>query len=82
MNGIDVLVFTAGIGENQQDIRAAVCKDMDYLGIKMDYEKNMAVQGKEACVSTPDSKVQIWIVPTEEELMIAKDTARLAEAQK
>jgi acetate kinase len=80
MNGIDVLVFTAGIGENQQDIRAAVCRDMDYLGIKMDEEKNMAVQGYEACVSAADSKVQIWIIPTEEELMIAKDTAALAAA--
>ncbi|MEN6460299.1 MAG: acetate kinase [Syntrophomonas sp.] len=78
LNGCDCLVFTAGVGENAIDIRENVCKDLDYLGIKMDVEKNH-VRGKEVDVSTPDSKVKIFIIPTNEELVIARDVVRLCK---
>lgn len=78
LNGCDCLVFTAGVGENGIDIRENVCKDLDFLGIKMDVEKNK-VRGKEVDVSTPDSKIKIFIIPTNEELVIARDTYRLAK---
>ena len=79
LNGIDVLTFTAGVGENGITNRAAICEYLGYLGIKIDPEKNN-VRGKEALISTPDSKVQVWVVPTNEELMIARDTAELVKA--
>ncbi len=79
LNGIDVLTFTAGVGENGISNRAAICEYLGYLGIKIDPEKNN-VRGKEALISTPDSKVQVWVVPTNEELMIARDTAELVKA--
>ena len=81
LNGIDVLTFTAGVGENGITNRAAICEYLGYLGIKIDPEKNN-VRGKEALISTPDSKVQVWVVPTNEELMIAQDTADLVKAAK
>ena len=79
LNGIDVLTFTAGVGENGISNRAAICEYLGYLGVKIDPEKNN-VRGKEALISTPDSKVQVWVVPTNEELMIARDTAELVKA--
>lgn len=78
LNGCDCLVFTAGVGENAIDIRENVCADLDYLGIKMDVEKNK-VRGKEVDVATDDSKVRIFIIPTNEELVIARDTYNLAK---
>ena len=81
MNGIDVLTFTAGVGENDGGVRAGVCEYLGYLGVKIDPELNKK-RGKEICISTPDSKVQVWIVPTNEELMIAQDTAELVKAAK
>ncbi len=81
LNGIDVLTFTAGVGENGISNRAAICEYLSYLGIKIDPEKNNT-RGKEALISTPDSKVQVWVVPTNEELMIARDTAELVNAAK
>ena len=78
LNGLDVLTFTAGVGENGPDTRAAVCSYLGYLGVKLDEEKNK-VRGKEMLISTPDSKVQVWVVPTNEELMIAQDTAELVK---
>jgi acetate kinase len=81
LNGIDVLTFTAGVGENGISNRAAICEYLGYLGVKIDPEKNN-VRGKEALISTPDSKVQVWVVPTNEELMIARDTAELVNAAK
>lgn len=77
LNGCDCLVFTAGVGENAIDIRENVCKDLEFLGIKMDAEKNN-VRGKEVDVSAADSKVKIFIIPTNEELVIARDTLRLS----
>ena len=78
LNGIDVLTFTAGVGENDGSIRAAVCEYLGFLGVKIDPELN-GKRGKEMMISTPDSKVQVWVVPTNEELMIAKDTADLVK---
>ena len=78
LNGLDVLTFTAGVGENDKNIRAAVCEYLGYLGVKIDLEKNKG-RGKEIKLSTDDSKVQVWLVPTNEELMIAKDTAALVK---
>ncbi len=79
MNGLDALVFTAGIGENQYNIRRAVCEDMSFLGIKIDEEKNVNFKrGVPFDISAQDSKVKIWIIPTDEEYMIALDTQRLA----
>lgn len=76
MNGLDVLVFTAGIGENEPEIRAIVCQDMDYLGINIDLQRNN-FKGQEREISTPNSKVKVWVIPTNEELVIARETARL-----
>ena len=77
MGGVDVLVFTAGVGENSGPTRAAVCEGLEFLGIKIDPEKN-AVRGKEADISAADSRVRVLVIPTNEELMIARDTKRLA----
>ena len=76
MGGVDAIVFTAGIGENSIDLRRKICEGLEYMGIKMDAEKNN-VRGKEADVSAADSKVKIFVIPTNEELMIAMDTAAL-----
>ncbi|MBQ8237287.1 MAG: acetate kinase [Oscillospiraceae bacterium] len=81
MNGIDVLTFTAGVGENDKGVRAAVCEYLGYLGVEIDPELNNC-RGKEVKISTANSKVQVWIVPTNEELMIAQDTAELVKAAK
>lgn len=78
LNGCDCLVFTAGVGENGYDVREAICADMDYLGVKMDNEKNK-VRGKEVDVATEDSPVRIFVIPTNEELVIARDTLRLSK---
>lgn len=77
LGGCDVLVFTAGVCENQSDIREMVCKDMEWMGIKLDLEKNATIHGEEAVISTPDSKVKVVVIPTDEELMIATDTMEL-----
>jgi len=76
LSGIDVLTFTAGVGENDCAVRAAVCDYLGFMGVKLDPELNKK-RGQELCISAPDSKVQVWVVPTNEELMIAQDTAEL-----
>ena len=81
LNGIDVLTFTAGVGENDCNVRATVCEYLSFMGVKIDPELN-SKRGKEMVISTPDSKVQVWVVPTNEELMIAQDTAELVKAAK
>ena len=81
LNGIDVLTFTAGVGENDCSVRAEICNYLGFMGVKIDPELN-SKRGKEMCISTPDSKVQVWVVPTNEELMIAQDTADLVKAAK
>ncbi|MCX7762686.1 MAG: acetate kinase [Candidatus Kryptonium sp.] len=76
MGGVDVLVFTAGIGENSPDVRKSVCEGLEFLGIKIDDEKNNSPE-KEKIVSTDDSKVKVLVIPTNEELVIALDTAEI-----
>ena len=78
MNGIDVLVFTAGIGENSPLIRKMVCENMDYLGIEIDESKN-EVRGKERIISSDNSKVEVMVIPTNEELVIAEDTEKIVK---
>ncbi|PQQ67320.1 acetate kinase [Acetivibrio saccincola] len=76
MNGVDAVVFTAGIGENNDYVRSKILTDMDFLGIKIDEEKNK-VRGEEMDISTPDAKVRTLVIPTNEELAIARETVRL-----
>lgn len=78
MNGVDAVVFTAGVGENGIDMRADIMANMDFLGMKLDKEANK-VRGKERVISTEDSKVKILLIPTNEELMIARDTLELVK---
>lgn len=77
LGGVDILVFTGGVGENQWSTRREVCRDMEFMGIKLDEEKNDQMRGKEMIISTPDSKVKVLVVPTDEELMIASDTMQI-----
>ena len=77
MGGTDIIVFTAGVGENQANMREEVCRDMEWMGVKLDNEKNATVHGEETIISAPDSKVTVVVVPTDEELMIATDTMEL-----
>ena len=76
MNGVDYIVFTGGVGENQINIRRVICEKLEFMGVKIDVEANN-VRGEEKEISAPDSKVKVYLVPTNEELMIAKETARL-----
>ena len=76
MGGVDVIVFTAGVGENQISMRSAVCDGLEFLGVKFDESKNN-VRGEEAVISADDSKVKVVVIPTDEELMIATDTMNL-----
>ncbi len=76
MNGVDAVIFTGGIGENDKDLRAEIMNNLGYLGVKCDAEKN-AVRGEDIRVSTDDSKVDVWVIPTNEELVIARDTLSL-----
>ncbi len=77
MGGCDIIVFTAGVGENQYSTREAACEGLEYMGVKLDVEKNKTIRGEEAVISTPDSKVTVCVIPTDEELMIATDTMNL-----
>lgn len=81
LGGLDCLVFTAGVGENSASMRARICEGLEFLGVKIDPEKNNT-RGKEAIISADDSKVTVWVIPTNEELMIAQDTAALVNAAK
>ena len=76
MNGLDAIVFTGGIGENSATMRQMICNDMEYFGLKIDEQKNN-VRGKQANISTEDSKTKVLVIPTNEELMIALDTVSL-----
>ena len=78
MGGVDALIFTAGIGENDAAGRARAVEGLEFLGIKLDAEKNARTRGEEAKISAEDSKVQVWVIPTNEELAIARDTLALA----
>jgi acetate kinase len=77
LGGIDILMFTGGIGENVDPVRELVCKDLEFMFIKIDAAKNKEIHGDEAIISTPDSKVTVMVVPTDEEYMIASDTMKI-----
>lgn len=77
LGGVDILVFTGGVGENQAITRSVVCKNMEYMGIELDEELNRSVRAKEVVISKPSSKVKVLIIPTDEELTIAKDTMQI-----
>lgn len=79
MGGLDTIVFTAGVGENQTMIREQVCANLEWMGVKLDKEKNAQIRGEEAILSAPDSKVKVVLIPTDEELVIAQDTLALAK---
>ncbi|MCR4664215.1 MAG: acetate kinase [Paludibacteraceae bacterium] len=79
MDGIDILVFTGGIGENDTYIRTEIAKGFGYLGAKIDEEKSLKTRGEEVVISTPDSKVTVCVIPTDEELMIASDTEAIVK---
>ena len=81
MNGVDIIVWTAGVGENQEGVRWDSLKDMDYLGVKMDKERNH-VRGKEQILSADDSKVKVVMIPTDEEIVIARDTMNIVKGLK
>jgi acetate kinase len=77
LNGADAIVFTAGIGENRAEIRAAICANLDQLGILLDSEKNAATGATEAVISTTNSKVRVMVIPTNEEVVVAREAKRL-----
>ena len=76
MNGVDAIVFTAGIGENNSTIRTQILDNMDFLGIKIDPDKNK-IRGQEIDISAPGATVKTFVIPTNEELAIARETVRL-----
>ena len=78
MGGVDVIVWTAGVGENQIGTRLDACSDLEFLGVKIDAEANNC-RGEEKLISTPNSRVQVWVVPTDEEIVIARDTMELVK---
>ena len=78
LGGLDAILFTGGIGENAIDLRADVVRNLGFLGITLDESAN-SCRGKEVCISTPGSKAEVWVVPTNEEIMIARDTAALVK---
>lgn len=81
LGGVDAIVFTGGVGENQTDTREYVCEGLGFMGIKIDKELNSISRGKEVLLSTPDSTVKICVIPTDEEFMIASDTMEILEKQ-
>ena len=78
MNGVDLIVFTGGIGENNSRLRRRVCENLTYLGVKFDYDANVA-RGEDTMLTTPDSKVKVALITTNEELMIARDTMNIVQ---
>ncbi|HQU82340.1 MAG TPA: acetate kinase, partial [Pyrinomonadaceae bacterium] len=76
INGADAIIFTGGIGENSPQIRQKICENLSWMGIRLDNQRNETSKG-EAFISEDSSPVQIWVIPTNEELLIARDTVRL-----
>ena len=77
MNGADAVVFAGGIGENSPDVRARICSGMDWIGLKLDASKNAAARGSEGRIDAEGSRAELWVIPTDEELLIARDTWRV-----
>lgn len=82
LNGVDVIVFTGGVGENQTGTRQKVCESLSFMGVKIDKELNASSRGKEVLLSTPDSTVKVVVIPTDEEFMIASDTLEIVNQAK
>jgi acetate kinase len=80
MNGAQAILFAGGIGENAAPVRALVCDGLQWMGVKLDEQRNRAtIDGAEGKISTDDSRIEVWVVPTDEELLIARDTVRVVE---
>lgn len=81
MGGVDIIVFTGGVGENQASLRANVCRPLEFIGVKVDEDLNATIHGDEAVISSADSKVKVVVIPTDEEYMIAHDTEAIVEGR-
>lgn len=81
MGGVDIIVFTGGVGENQTGLRANVCAPLSFMGVTLDKDVNAKTRGTETVISTPESKVSVVVVPTDEELMIARDTEKIVNGK-
>jgi acetate kinase len=79
LNGVDILVFTGGVGENQVTLRSNVCRNLSFMGVKIDEALNAESRGREALLSLPQSSVKVVVIPTDEEYMIASDTREIVE---
>ena len=80
LGGADAVVFTGGIGENSQRVRTGVCRDLEWAGLRLDAARNASVKG-ETRISADDSRVEVWVVPTNEELVVARQAAELIAGQ-
>jgi acetate kinase len=81
MGGADAVVFTGGIGENSPEVRARICSEMEWAGLSLDAPKNQETVGREGLISTEDSKLLAYAIPTDEELLIARDTVRVIKGE-
>ena len=81
MGGVDIIVFTGGVGENQTGVRSNVCRPLAFMGVEIDEAYNATVRGEEAIISTPASRVKVCVIPTDEELMIARDTQAIVSGK-
>nr|WP_320036814.1 acetate kinase [uncultured Bacteroides sp.] len=81
LGGVDIIVFTGGVGENQASCRSGACRGLEFMGISLNEELNNKVRGEEVIISKPDSKVKVLIIPTDEEFMIASDTMQILEGE-
>lgn len=81
MGGVDIIVFTGGVGENQVGVRENVCAPLAFMGVELDNALNATIKGKEAIISTPSSKVKVVVIPTDEEYLIARDTEAIVEGR-
>ncbi len=79
MKGLDSIVFTAGVGENSPVVRELTCQGLEFLGVELDKDKNNAAIGKESDISTDNAKVKVLAIPTNEELVIARDTKEIVD---
>lgn len=79
MNGLDLLIFTAGVGENDFNARKMICSEMEYMGIEIDTQVNHGARGKDLVISKPSSRVKVMVVTTDEEFVIAADTQSIVE---
>ena len=80
LGGVDVLTFSGGIGENAVAMRARICRGLEFLGINIDPERNQACQGKEGLIAQDNAGVPVWVVPTNEEIIVARETTRLVSS--